>query len=118
MKVIFALCIIACLSTNGYGQTQVFEKNLETARLNEKKTNELSKLATYQVTNGTISTELFYQISEVMAAKDGYIELIKISETELQLKHQSFLSDDDIQGVLNQFGVIFQRKKISDLSLK
>lgn len=117
MKSVFKLSVIVLLGFNSYGQTHVFEKNLELARVHEKTSNSICKISVYTLNEGNISEDLLAQIAERMAEKDGYIELSKVNDSELQLTHESFLTDSDIRGVLNQLGITFNRKKINDFSV-
>jgi hypothetical protein len=95
------------LSYTGYSQTHVIERNLELARLHQTTHAHNNQSSEFQLKSGVITSELLQQIASTMGQKDGYVEVSKTADNRISIKHESFLTTNDILDVLNQFGVTF-----------
>lgn len=82
-----------------WSQTIVFEKNKETAIYHAKKG--ISTIKFEVVTFKTaLSNEKFQAIGDLLAEKDGYVQIEKLNDLEMRLEFESWLNLDDFYSLL------------------
>lgn len=99
-----------------FGQQQTFVQNQERARAEEFRTGVKSHRFVCELKEGSVSTTLFTSIAQAMEAKDGYVS-VEVVDGKLAVIAANFITSQDVEGVLNQFGETFSVQKPLEQSL-
>lgn len=100
----------------GIAQQQTFVQNQERARAEEFRTGVKSHRFVCELKEGSVSTALFTSIAQAMEAKDGYVS-VEVVDGKLMVIAANFITSQDVEGVLNQFGETFSVPKPLEQSL-
>ncbi|MDH4472964.1 MAG: hypothetical protein QE487_10165 [Fluviicola sp.] len=99
-----------------FGQQQTFLQNQERARAEEFRTGVKSHRFVSQLKEGTVSTDLFTSIAQAMETKEGYVS-VELADGKITVIAANFITLQDVEGVLNQFGETFIVDKPLEQSL-
>lgn len=89
-----------------FGQQQTFLQNQERARAEEFRSGVKSHRFVGQLKEGTVSIALFTSIAQAMEMKDGYVS-VELIDGKISVIAANFITLQDVEGVLNQFGETF-----------
>jgi hypothetical protein len=105
MKKLIAISFV-CLVNYSFSQSTTFDKNQEIARLHV-----ISHLSTIETksfqSEGIITPEIYQAICQIMIEKDGYVSCTRTNDNKLTIQLESWIPENDVLDVLNQFGIKF-----------
>lgn len=98
MKKYIFLTVFSIIGVSSFAQTTVFQKNQETARVNEQKLVSKTVIDEFVISTN-ISSEKYNELISIMINKDGYVSCI-LEGQKLKITHENWIPIKDIQDVL------------------